>query len=225
MNAFKHIAYSLLALIFSISTYAQEDCEVLVPELVGSYVGKCKNGKAHGHGKAVGVDKYEGSFKKGLPHGDGVYNWAGGAVYDGRWVYGLREGEGVYKFSIDGKDSIQDGIWKQDEFKGAKVIKPKVIRKEYIQRYNFRREGDGNRILIDITLNGSTNSDILDLSIMSSSGSSFKLGRSHGLDDVIFPIVVKVSYLTWNPAHTSRHTASFEFEITEPGKWQVNIAN
>lgn len=224
----KNLKFYLVTAIIIVSTVviqAQENCKVLVPELTGTYVGKCKKGLANGKGKAVGTDTYEGSFKKGLPNGGGVYTWANGDVYDGRWVYGVRQGEGVYKFKYQGKDSIQKGIWEENIYKGPKPKKPLVSQKISVTRYNFRREGDGDRILIDLTLNGSPNRDILDLSLISSSGSNFESGRSIGVESVNFPVLIKIKYLTWNTAHTSRHTALFEFEIFEPGKWQVDIVN
>ena len=50
-----------------------QDCKVLDPNLSGSYVGECKNGKAEGKGKAVGLHTYEGEFKAGFPDGPGFY--------------------------------------------------------------------------------------------------------------------------------------------------------
>ena len=204
---------------------AQNDCKVLVPDLSGNYVGKCKKGFAHGKGKAVGKDTYEGSFKKGLPNGGGTYTWASGATYKGDWVYGVREGEGVYKFKYNGKDSIQSGIWDNDIYKGKKPLRPKVIYKEFVTNYNFRRDGDGDRILTDLKLNGQPNKDILDFSIISTSGTPFELGRSHGIQYIDFPVIVKLKYISWNAAHSSRHTATFEFEIYEAGNWQIDVTN
>jgi hypothetical protein len=209
----------------SLTAFAQNQCKVLVPDLVGEYTGKCKKGFAHGKGKAVGKDTYEGNFKKGLPNGEGIYTWASGATYEGDWVFGVRTGEGIYKFKSNNNDSVQAGIWKENEYLGPKPERPKVIRKEFVTRYNFRRDGDGDRLLIDLKLNGSPNRDIQDFSIISSSGSYFVAGRSHGLETVIFPVTVKIKYLSWNAAHTSMHTATFEFEISEPGNWQVDIVN
>ena len=214
-----------LIFVFVASVQAQDDCKVLVPELSGSYVGKCKRGFAHGKGKAIGKDTYVGSFRKGLPNGGGTYTWASGATYKGDWVYGMREGEGVYKFKYKGKDSIQSGIWDGDVYKGKKVLPPHLIYKEFVTSYSFRRDGNGDRILIDLKLNGQPNIDILDFSIISTSGTAFELGRSHGIQYIDFPVIVKVKYISWNAANTSRHSATFEFEIYEAGNWQVNVTN
>lgn len=214
-----------LFLLMMFSLNAQEACKVMVPELVGTYDGKCKKGVAHGKGKAVGTDTYEGNFRKGLPNGGGVYTWASGASYDGDWVYGLREGEGIYKFEYDGHDSVQDGIWDGDEYKGKRFKKPYVVYKEFITKYRFRKSGDGNRILIDLWLNGQINRDILDFSLISNSGTRFELGRSFGIETITFPVTVKIKYVSWNTTHSSRHDAIFEFVIYEPGNWQVSITN
>lgn len=209
----------------SLTAFTQSKCKVLVPDLEGEYIGKCKKGLAHGKGKAVGKDTYQGNFRKGLPNGEGTYTWASGAQYVGDWVNGYRTGEGIYKYKSNNADSVQAGMWKENEYLGPTPKKPIVIRKEFVTRQNFRRNGDGDRILIDIYQNGSPNRDILDFSLISTSGSYFESGRSHGIETVIFPVTVKIKYESWNVAHTSRHSATFEFEISEPGNWQVEIVN
>ncbi|EDN68978.1 MORN repeat protein [Beggiatoa sp. PS] len=71
------------------STKPKMDCQVVVPELYGHYEGECQNGKAHGRGKAVGLDMYEGQFANGYPHGNGVYNWADEARFEGQFQKGI----------------------------------------------------------------------------------------------------------------------------------------
>ena len=59
--------------------YAQQgNCRVLLPAISGEYSGGCKNGRAHGKGKARGTDTYEGRFIKGLPSGNATYTWGDG---------------------------------------------------------------------------------------------------------------------------------------------------
>lgn len=225
MKNIKYYLFGIIIILQSSLVFAQDGCKVLVPELQGTYTGKCKKGLANGQGKAVAKDTYEGSFRKGYPHGEGIYKWSTGEVYDGRWKMGERDGEGVYTYQVNGHDTIKKGIWKNDEYKGKKPKPPKVVHKEYVTRYNFRREGDGNRIFIDLRINGNINRDIEDLSIGTTSGSTFENGRSIGVETMIFPVIIKLRYITWNAAHTSKHVCSFEFEIYEPGNWQVDITN
>ena len=86
------LASSLLVFSPAGLIHAQDGCEVLIPELQGSYQGKCKKGLAHGQGRAEGLDSYEGHFTRGLPHGSGKYTWANGEIYEGDWVKGLAQG-------------------------------------------------------------------------------------------------------------------------------------
>ncbi len=107
----------LLPLLLSTSLYAQE-CEVLHPDLKGTYTGDCKKGKAHGHGKAEGKDKYEGDFRNGLPDGNGTYTWDNGNQYAGAWAKGKKEGKGKMTFKVSGRDSLVEGYWKKDVYVG-----------------------------------------------------------------------------------------------------------
>lgn len=225
MKSLKFSLFAVLMMFFAIVIQAQESCKVLVPELDGTYVGKCKKGFAHGKGKAVGTDTYEGNFKKGLPNGGGVYTWANGDVYDGRWVFGVRDGEGNYKFKYDGEDSIQEGIWKDGVYAGPKPRNPYVISKRNITKYSFRRKSDGNEINVRLFMDGSNNNDIEDYTIVGGSGTTFSCGTVDCLENVNYPVIVKVSYVTWNKAHTVLLNAALEFEIFEEGNWEVLIYN
>lgn len=94
------------------------ECKVLMPQITGSYEGECKNGLAEGMGKAQGIDRYEGYFKKGYPDGDGKYTWANGDIYEGKWQKGYKEGYGVLTFSKPSPDSTLKGYWIRDEYIG-----------------------------------------------------------------------------------------------------------
>jgi len=227
MKNLKRVFLILPFLAFAILLSAQNDCKVLVPELSGTYVGKCKKGLANGNGKAVGKDSYEGRFKKGLPNGNGVYTWANGDVYSGFWAFGHREGEGVFKFKYNGNDSVQDGVWKGDIFKGPKPKKPRVVTKRNIDKYAFRlRSKEGTQVEVRVFQGGGDNLNILDYSIIGSSGNSYSSSSAvSSLENVVFPVVVKVTYQTWNKAHTVMLNASIEFEIYEEGIWDVSLYN
>jgi len=224
----KSLNLFLLLLFFSsLGTvgYSQQDCKVLIPSIADNYVGKCKKGLAHGKGKAFGVDKYEGMFRKGLPNGKGTYTWSTGERYEGQWLAGQRDGTGVYIVRVDDKDSVTAGVWKNGDYVGPIPKNPQVIGSVSVEKFRFSRRGDGTKVLIDIYLNGTTNADLENFSMVASSGGEMRLGRSVGYENVSFPFVCKVSYQTWNKFHTNRHYAKFEFEISEPGNWLVVIHN
>ncbi|PLX02683.1 MAG: hypothetical protein C0595_09815 [Marinilabiliales bacterium] len=224
----KNIKYYLLGIFIILQSsflLAQDDCKVIVPELQGTYTGKCKKGLAHGQGKAVGKDTYEGSFKKGYPHGNGTYTWSTGETYVGRWKMGERDGEGSYHFQVNGIDSIKDGIWENDKYKGPKIVTPKVIHKEAVLRYSFKRMSDGNSLFFTIKSNGTVNRDLEDLSVISSSGVVYQNTNSIGVETINFPVIVKIKFRAWNATHTERHNVTFEFEISQPGNWSVDIVN
>jgi hypothetical protein len=199
---------------------------VLLPGLEGSYKGKCKNGLANGTGLSIGKDRYDGQFINGLPDGKGTYTWAGGASYKGEWKEGKRSGEGVYIFFINGKDSTLNGNWLNDNYLGPKAKEPDIRYKTGIDRYTFKKEINvKNRVLIDIFQNGMYNMGISDFMISSTSGYETRVGNSIGYDEVIFPVIIKVSYTSWNKLNTATYYVEFEFEIFEAGDWRVALHN
>jgi hypothetical protein len=112
----------LFLLLFTASVnllLAQETlCKVLMDSLKGSYTGDCKNGKASGIGKAVGINTYDGEFKNGLPEGKGKYTWSNGDYYYGGWKKGLKDGKGqLHKFE-QGKETLITGYWNKDNYRG-----------------------------------------------------------------------------------------------------------
>jgi hypothetical protein len=109
---------SIPALLLCLNIFSQT-CAVEPALLRGVYTGDCKKGKAHGKGKAVGIDTYEGEFKKGWPDGKGTYLWSNGNSYTGMFVKGLRDGEGLMKYKRSGiADSVVEGFWKKDAYAG-----------------------------------------------------------------------------------------------------------
>ena len=208
------------------SLSAQEECKVLKPEISGSYAGKCKKGLADGKGKSVGKDTYEGQFNEGVPWGKGTYTWASGDVYIGEWKNGLRDGEGDFTFKLSEKDTTVNGLWENDRYIGPKPIAPEVITKTSIDRYNIYRQGDIlNRVLIDFQQNGIRNTGITNLIMASNGGTETSLGYLIGYENIIFPVTIKVNYTTWNKLRSQQFYASFEFRISEPGDWRVEIFN
>jgi len=216
-------------LVFSWLSYnlsAQQDCKVLDPDIAGKYMGKCKNGLAHGKGKADGIDSYTGQFSKGLPNGMGTYTWLNGDSYTGEWEQGCRQGEGTFRFKSNGKDTTLTGLWEKDKYTGPKPPKPRIINSLYVDRYTFNKSGSvQNRVLINLFQNGMINLSVENLMILASSGNITSLGQSTGFENIIFPVTVKVNYTTMNKARTQKLNVNFEFEIYEPGDWDVTLHN
>jgi hypothetical protein len=120
---------TLAFVILSFASYSQT-CEVDKESLKGTYTGDCKKNKAHGKGKAVGTDTYEGEFKNGIPDGNGTYTWSNKNVFEGKYVKGLREGKGVMTFKKEGKqDSVVEGYWRKDSYIGKNEKPWQVISK------------------------------------------------------------------------------------------------
>lgn len=201
----------------------QDDCQVINPAISDTYAGGCKNGLAQGKGIAQGTDHYEGQFNKGLPEGRGVYTWADGSYYEGQWREGLREGKGKMVY----KDSVVSGFWQKDKYMGEKLIPPyKILTSLSVSRYTINKvSSTGTEVRIKILQGGSDNMGIEDLSFSYDSGTEFRLGNTLGIQNVRFPIDVKVKYRTWNQLHTAQYDVTFEFSIQQPGTWQVMISN
>ncbi len=161
-----------------------------------------------------------------MPWGKGSYTWANGDNYTGDWKNGIREGEGELKFKVSEKDTIVSGLWENDRYLGPKPKEPEVISKTSIDRYNIYKQGDIlNRVLIDFQQNGMRNTGITNLLISSNSGTETNLGYLIGYENINFPVVIKVNYTTWNKLRTQQIYAIFEFKISEPGDWRVEIFN
>ena len=110
----------------------QTNCIVNVKELQGSYEGECKSQKAHGKGKAVGEDTYEGEFKNGYPEGTGKYSWKNGSWYEGGFKNGVKEGDGImHIITASQKDSTVTGFWRKGAYVGLYESPFKVQSKSY----------------------------------------------------------------------------------------------
>lgn len=214
----------ILALFISVGFVngQSDNCKVLLESISGTYTGKCKNGLAHGKGIAQGIDYYEGNFSKGLPSGKGIYRWKDGSYYDGEWESGKKEGKG----RLVQKDSEIIGYWKNDEYAGKELIPPyKITRNTNVARATFKKSGAIEGVRILLLQAGSDNVAIENLSIASSSGSEYRSGRMYGIQNVLFPLDVKVKYMTWNKMRTGQIEVIFEFTINEPGAWEVTLNN
>lgn len=205
----------------------QTGCKVLIPALSGTYSGKCKNGFANGKGTAIGIDKYEGQFFKGVPQGKGTYTWSNGSWYNGQWSKGKRDGKGKMFYHLLGRDSIASGFWRNDKYVGERLIPPyTVIRNLGVIRYSFRKlNNTSNNMTVKFLIGGRINSDIEELSIATDSGEEYRSGSAIGIQSISFPLEVKITYRTWNQLHSSQSNVIFEFTINEPGNWEITIKN
>jgi len=201
----------------------QGDCKVLVPDIADSYAGGCKNGLAQGRGIAQGTDHYEGQFFKGKPFGKGIYTWKDGTHYEGQWKDGMRDGKGKMVY----RDSVVTGYWSEDRYIGEKLVSPFTITNTLgVTRYTINRVSVvGNDIRIKILQGGQDNLGIEDFSIYFDSGEEYRSGAGFGIQNVRFPLDVKIKYRTWNQLHTVQFDVIFEFTMLQPGTWQVNISN
>ncbi|NQU32172.1 MAG: hypothetical protein HQ521_02960 [Bacteroidetes bacterium] len=217
------ILFSLIYIPYGL--YSQTKCKVLVKNISETYEGKCKKGLANGKGVATGIDKYEGRFSKGYPNGSGTYTWANGSEYTGDWEFGQRSGEGTYRFIYNDNDSIIDGIWKNDKYIGPIPPPPIVMLSRNVQNYTFSKQGDKSTMTIQIYMNGSINSTIQDLVIVSSNGSYQNLGNVISFSEIMYPATFKITYKTWNKLHTAMLDVTFEFKIVGTGDWLLKITN
>ena len=226
MNNASALLVIFITAFVSFNLFSQNECKVMVPDLVGHYEGRCKKGLAQGKGKATGIDAYEGTFNDGYPDGKGTYTWANHDVYTGQWKMGKRDGEGSFKTKINSVDTLLVGLWENDQYLGPKPPAPKIISMVNVDRYTFRKSGGiKDRVLIDCLQNGTRNTSITNYMMTSSSGFETKLGQQLGYDYVEFPVRIKVTYDSWNKMHSAQYHVIFEFEISEPGDWVVEINN
>ena len=123
--------FSLLISLLLTENIFPQDCKVNIEALSGTYEGECKNGKAEGPGKAIGIDMYEGQFKAGLPSGTGKYTWKNGNVYEGEFTKGVPDGNGTMIYKLQAGDSLVKGYWKKGVY-GGKFVKPYLIHKKTV---------------------------------------------------------------------------------------------
>ncbi len=219
-----HVTGFLLLLFFiSNPLWSQVGCKVLVPALSGDYDGDCKKGLAHGKGIATGIDRYEGRFVKGYPQGKGKYEWSTGESYEGDWKKGKRDGIGTYYFKYHGRDTVFAGKWEQDNYIGPDYERPKITQKLNVDRVNFNRLGDGEKVEMIVYQGGSPASEVYSFTVVGSSGTEYSVGKTVGFTGVIFPFNCRVTFGTLNAFRTQSFNCVVDYEINEPGSWQVKI--
>jgi len=219
MTTTLRISLIILSFLFSVPLlHAQNSCQVNLIELDGTYEGDCRGGLAHGEGKAIGQDTYQGEWKKGFPHGVGVYKYANGDVYEGSFERGRREGQGTLTFS-DGES--REGIWQNDLFSGYYSEAYRFIERPLSGNYDIRRVGsEDNRLEIVLTYKGTTLNP-QDLVVTATSGAEVRYTNRFGWENMDFPCTITVGYsvqvgISLQPIH-------YQFEIMEPGDWKMTM--
>lgn len=215
----------LVMLLGSSFIWAQSQCEVLKKDIVGEYEGGCKKGLAHGKGKASGENIYEGTFKKGLPNGKGYILYSDGGKYIGNWKNGVRNGEGKYMINIDGKDSIQEGIWKKGKYVGKKAVKQfKVTKKISVSRYRIKKVGDGmDRVTIKVRYKGQALKNALGNVVVNSGTRENYSGYVVFKNINLYPFNCDMRYVVPSTLGTASVNVEFSFKILAKGEWVVEL--
>lgn len=224
MNKIRLIMLVVMFGTLTISTNAQEKCKVLKADIAGEYSGACKKGFASGQGISKGENTYKGKFKKGLPNGKGTMIYANGGKYEGQWKNGERNGEGKYSIKVDDKETIEDGIWKQDKYIGKKKVKGyKIIKKQSVSRYTIRNMGDQfNRVTIKVKNNGQALVNLTN--ITGSMGNKVDYQGYTVFENISsFPFSCEMRYSVPSKLGSVNVPTEFFFEIIEPGDWMVEI--
>lgn len=226
MHKLAKISIIVFSLFLNLQLFAQSECKVLLKDLQGTYTGDCKKGLANGEGTAKGKDTYSGEWKKGLPNGHGKYTWATGETYEGEWSKGLKNGHGVYQFKYKNKDTLVEGIWKNDIYQGKEIKSPAIKQQYNIDKYQINNiNAFQNRVLFDFWQNGSRNVTIEDLKLIATNGTLTKSGQLTGFDNITFPVTITIRYTSYNKLHTSKFNAVFEIMIYEPGDYLIKLFN
>ncbi len=224
--------FSLVLIVFSMSfakiTMAQDnvECKVLLSQLSGEYKGECKKGLANGIGEAKGTDRYEGSFKKGNPHGKGIYYYSNGAVYEGGFLNGKRHGKGKLSFYVEDKLIIEEGIWEADNYIGKKPEPPyEITLKQNVSRYNFLKTSDPrSMVMIKIIRNGTAIYPD-NLTLAGSTGSIIQQRSFTGFEQLQFPFSGSIKYSLLTPLYNSYIDYEFNFIIRDPGSWVITLSH
>lgn len=206
------------------------ECSVLLDSLKGTYTGDCKNGKANGIGKAVGINTYDGEFKNGLPEGQGKYTWSNGDYYYGGWKKGLKDGKGQLHRFEGGNETLITGYWKKGNYRGE-YENPYVITNvtSEVGRVQVSKMSD-DEASVSVTVENLNNSSTL-------GRSSFQTTTTMTAHQVIRgQYVSKSSSVLTNKEVTVfrgvifpfRCTFNFgnsmvEIEFFEKGAWDVNV--
>ena len=216
----------LLAIFFPFVASAQLPCKVLLRDIDSAYIGKCKNGLAHGQGEAWGKFYFKGKFVEGYPQGQGRAEYPDGTIYTGNWKKGLKNGKGTLFTKENGKSVERTWLWENDVKQKEVFPAPyKVITQRNINRLRVYKQGDAGYVWFFPNSLGGVASDFQDVQITGSTGSEINLNPRIGYENVVFPFKGSIKYKTWNKLRTAQFEILLEIEISEPGNWVVEIQN
>jgi hypothetical protein len=229
----KKLLFISISLMISGLLHGQFDCKVMVPELQGQYNGECKKGLADGEGSAKGTDTYTGTFRKGYPHGYGVYFYSDGSSYIGTFKKGLRDGYGLLNDMSSGTRVMHYGLWVSDKlaipndarglyrvnsFKGVTMVIPEVVRGNEFQ----------NQIFLEFTEKGvpTKTATILDYKISSGEfidNEDRTYNREIQFDNITeFPVTLELKYL-YKQVDWRNQDCEFNVTLFAPGVWTIKL--
>ena len=232
----KKIGFLIIAfLVLSTISFAQYDCKVKIQNLQGQYNGECKKGLANGQGSAKGVDSYTGEFRKGYPHGFGVYTYENGSNYIGHYRQGLKDGYGLLNTITKAGDLVQDyGLWLADSLmvandpkalfkvkdrKGIRLIDPKLNRDITAK----------NQVWINFMVDGIPNKNVVVSKAKISSGKQLDtkdraLNTLVAFDDIQeFPVTFRLEYEIQMPNQFDAVDCFAEVTLFTRGLWEIDI--
>jgi len=223
MKNLQLLCISLFSLI-TVQVFSQQNCKVLQSDINTEYQGECSKGLAHGKGVAKGINTYDGQFKKGFPNGKGLMKYADGSSYLGDWKNGLRNGEGTFIQLINSKDSIAEGIWKNDKYVGKKKVKEyDVIKKIAVPRYTIRKISDDfDKVTVRVKTSGMYVSTTKNIN-GTSGNLVFNQGKAIFENISYYPFTCDMKYDMPNKLGTSSYNVEFSFKIFVKGDWLVEI--
>ncbi len=124
-----------------ISACHKGDCEngpgILVNEKEWVYDGNFKDGKYHGQGilEIPNGKEYVGEWKEGKINGYGVFTWPDGTSYKGEWLDDKYHGYGIITYS--------DGKTKEGNFNNGKLVNiPKIEKNlnDHIKKHRIKKD-------------------------------------------------------------------------------------
>jgi len=90
-------------------------------------------------------DQYAGEWRKGLPDGDGIYQYRNGDRFEGQMKNGLRDGNGFQSYA---KGGYYTGMWKLDKFDDFGIVT--YSNDDYYLGFHRRGERHGKGIYYSI---------------------------------------------------------------------------